>query len=371
MVLRREGHDHNHHAVLGQAVPIAHNNAAHLAHAAAVHQDRAGGHRVFAGYGLLCNFDYFSVFADDHIFRLNAHHFADLRVLYQHTVLAVNGDEVLGLCEGKHHLLLLLGGVAGHMQIGMPVIDDLCALVEKLVHHTADHILVAGNGGGGDNDPVSRVDTHLFMLGECHAVKGGHGLTLAAGGDDDHLVFGELVDMLDIHHHIFRDIHIAKHSGNPEHIFHAAPGYGHLAVIFCRHVHDLLEPVDIGGKGGDDDALIAAHEQLVEALPHLALRVGMSRLFHVGRVAEQGKYAVIAQLAQPDQVDHSAGYGRNVDLEVAGVDYRAQRRADGQGHGVRNAVVHMNKLNGKAAQAENRSGFFREDLGVVQQIMLL
>ena len=97
----------------------------------------------------------------------------------------------------------------------------------------------------------------------------------------------------------------------------------------------------------------------------------MSRLFHVGRVAEQGKYAVIAQLAQPDQVDHSAGYGRNVDLEIAGVDYRAQRCADGQSHGIRNAVVHMNKLNGKAAQAENRTGFFREDLGVVQQIMLL
>ena len=183
------------------------------------------------------------------------------------------------------------------------------------------------------------------------------------------MVFGQLVDVLDIHHHIFRDIHIAKDRRDPEHIFHAAPGYRHLALVFCGHIHDLLKPVYIGGKGGDDDALVAAHEQLVEALPHLTLGVGMARLFHIGGITEQGKYPLVAQLPQTHKVDHAAGYGRNVDFEVAGVDHRAQWGADG--HRVRDAVVHVDKFHGKAAQAKNGTGLFREYLGVIKQVMLL
>ena len=96
----------------------------------------------------------------------------------EHPVLAVYGNKVFWLDQRKHHLLLFLAGVPGDMQIGMPVINDLGALVEKLVDHAADGVLIAGDGGG--DDAVSRIDLYLLMLGESHAVEGRHALTLAA-----------------------------------------------------------------------------------------------------------------------------------------------------------------------------------------------
>ena len=235
----------------------------------------------------------------------------------------------------------------------MPVVDDLRALVEQLVDHAADGGLVAGDGRGGDDDPVARVHLDLLMLGKGHAVQGGHGLALAAGGDDDHLVARQLVELLDIHHHVVRDIHIAQHLGHAQDVLHAAPGDADLAAVLHRHVDDLLQAVDVGGEGGDDDALVAALEELVEARADLALGVGVAGLFHIGGVAHQRENALVAQLAQAHQIHHAAGDRRHVDLEVAGVDDGADGRGDGQGHRVGDRVVHMDKLHREVAQPEH------------------
>ena len=97
----------------------------------------------------------------------------------------------------------------------------------------------------------------------------------------------------------------------------------------------------------------------------------MARHLHVGGVAEQGQHALVAQLAQAGNVDHAAGDGGQVDLEVAGVDHGAQGRLDGQGHRVGDAVVHMDELHREAAQPEGGAGLLGKDLGVIQQLMLL
>ena len=57
-------------------------------------------------------------------FRRDAHHAAELRVLAEHAVFAVDRDEELRLSQRQHHLLVLLGGVAGDVQVGVAVIDD-------------------------------------------------------------------------------------------------------------------------------------------------------------------------------------------------------------------------------------------------------
>ena len=153
-------------------------------------------------------------------------------MLDEHSVLTVHGDEILRLHKAEYHLVLLLRGVAGNMQIGVAVIYDLRPLVEKLVNDAAYHILIAGDGGCGNNDPVASIDGYLLMLRKRHTVERGHGLTLTAGGNDDDLVLRKLVELVDIHHHVVGDVHIRKHRGHAQDILHAAPGYADLAAVF-------------------------------------------------------------------------------------------------------------------------------------------
>ena len=98
-------------------------------------------------------------------------------------------DEILGLYERKHHLLLLLTGVAGNMKLGITVINDLCALVEKLVDYLTNHVFVARDGRCRYDDTVAGFNVYLTVLGKRHTVQSGHGLALTAGRDNDDLVF--------------------------------------------------------------------------------------------------------------------------------------------------------------------------------------
>ena len=94
----------------------------------------------------------------------------------------------------------------------------------------------------------------------------------------------------------------------------------------------------------------------------------MTRALDVRRVREQRQDALLAQLAQAREVYHLALDGRDVYLEVAGVDDGAYGHLDGQGHGVRDGVVHVYHLDLKAAELEPVARLLREDLRVVQQV---
>ena len=242
--------------------------------------------------------------------------------------------------------------------------------MEQLIDNTAYHILIAGNSGCGDDNTVARIDIYLLMLGKGHAVERGHRLTLTAGGYDDGLIARQLVYLVDVHHDVLRDIHISENGSNVQDVFHAAPGYADLAVILCRDVDDLLQAVNVRGKGRDDYALVAAHEELVKALADLAFGCGMTRLLNICRVAQQSEHALVAELAETGDVYHTAGDRRHVYLEVTGVDNRADRRRDSQRDRIRNAVVHMDELHGKAAETEDRAVFLGKDLSVIELVVL-
>ena len=282
----------------------------------------------------------------------------------------MDGDEELRLRECEHHLLLFLAGVAGDVQIGVPVVYDLRALVEQLIDNAAYHILIAGNSGCGDDNTVARIDIYLLMLGKSHAVERGHRLALTAGGYDDGLIARQLVYLVDVHHDVLRDIHISENGSDVQDVLHAAPGYADLAVILCRDVYDLLQAVYVRSEGRDDYALVAAHEELVKALADLALRRGMTRLLNVRRVAQQREHALVAKLAEAGDVYHAAGNGRDVYLEVTGVDDRADGRRDSQCDRIGDTVVHVDELNSKAAETEDGAVLLGKDLGVIELIVL-
>ena len=69
-------------------------------------------------------------------------------------------------------------------------------------------------------------------------------------------LFGrQALDAVDVHQHALGDLHIAQLRGDLHDVLHAAAGDGHLPPAGGGSVHDLLDAVDVGGEGGDDDAL--------------------------------------------------------------------------------------------------------------------
>ena len=109
-------------------------------------------------------------------------------------------------------------------------------------------------------------------------------------------------------------------------------------------IQHLLDTVDVGGEGGDDDTLVAILELAHEGGAHHLFGGGEAGALYVGRVGAQAQDPLLAQLAQAGQVDDLPVDGGGVDLEVAGVDHRPHPRVDGKGHRVGDGVVHVDEL---------------------------
>ena len=286
-------------------------------------------------------------------------------------LLAVDRDKELGPNQGVDDLQLVLAGVAGDVEGAGVLADHLGLFPVQFVDDIVDGALVAGDGGGGDDHPVPGLDLHLLVGGEGDAEEGGHGLPLAAGGDDAHLVLGQGLDVVDVHHDPFGDVGVPQFGGHPHGVLHAPAGDGHFPAIAGGHIDDLLDPVHVGGEGGDDDPLLAALEELVEAGPHGPLRAGVAGALHVGGVAQQGQDPFLAQLAQAGQVHDLPLDGGGVNLKVPGVDHHAHRALDGEAHRVGDGVVGVDELHGKLPRLDHVPGLAGDQLGGVQQLVLL
>ena len=257
------------------------------------------------------------------------------------------------------------------MERAQALVDHFRTLPVQLVDDHADGVLVAGDSRGGEDDAVTGLDLNLPMGGEGDAGEGRHGLALAAGGDDADLIAGQALDLIQVCQGAFGHLHVPQLGGHFQRIFHAAAADGHLPAIPCRHVHHLLDAIHVRGEGGDDDALVAAVEEGVKAVPHAALALGEAGALHVGGVTEHQQDALLAQLSQPRQVGHAAGDGGGVDLKVAGVDADPHGGVDGKGHGVGDGMVDVDELHGEGARFDLVPGGTGVDLGLFQQAVLL
>ena len=371
MVVGGHGQHDDHHAVLGQELPVVEDHGPHIAHAGAVHKHLSGGNGRLALHVLGGQLDNGAVFSHADAVGIHAHGLRHPLVDLQHPLLAVQRDEEPGLGQGVDDLQLLLAGVAGHMQHVRLVIHHVGPLAEQLVDDPAHRHLIAGNGGGGNNDLVLGADVDLLMGGEGHAVQGAHFLALAAGGDDDLLLGRQALDAVDVHHRALGQLHIPQLRGHLHDVLHAAAGDGHLPPAGGGGVDDLLDAVDIAGEGGDDNALFAPSELPDKRLAHGALAHGIARALHVGGVRQQGQDTLLAQGAEPGQVDDLPVDGSGVDLEVSGVDHGAHAGMDGEGHGVGDGVVHMDELHLELAGLHGLACLHRHQLGAVQQPVLL
>ena len=176
------------------AVPQDH--AAHIAHAGAVHEHLARGDGAAQLAGLGRQLDHPADVADEDVPGVHAHLAGQLGVELQVALLSVDRDEEFGLHQAVDDLQLLLAGVAGHMEGELPLVDHVGPLAVELIDDVAHGVLVARDGGGGNDHFITGLDVYLAVGGEGHPGQGGHSLALTAGGDDAHLVFGQRLDVI-------------------------------------------------------------------------------------------------------------------------------------------------------------------------------
>ena len=212
---------------------------------------------------------------------------------------------------------------------------------------------------------------HLLVGGEGHAVQGAHLLALGAGGDNDLFVFRQALDFIDVHQGVLGNLHIAQLCGHPHDVLHGPARDGHLPPVGGGGVQHLLDAVDVGGEGGDDDPLLAALELAHEGLAHGPFAEGVARALHVGGIGAEGQDPFLPQLAQPGQIDDLPVDGGGVDLEVSRVDHGAHMGVDGEGHGVGDGVVHMDELHGELPRPDGLARLHGDELGALDQAVLL
>ena len=364
------GQHHDEQAVLGQVLAVAQHHVAHVADAQAVDEHLAAGHRARHVHRRAGQLDDLAVLRDMHVLVVHAQRPGQVGVVVQVAILAVHRDKELRMHQRVDQLELLLAGVAGDVYLGERLVDDVRAGAVELVDHAGNGLFVARNGGGRDDDHVGVADDQLFMLGKGHARQAGHRFALGAGRDDHDLVVVVAVEVVRGNQPSLGNGQLAQLHGHLGHVDHAAADHAHLAVKAHRRVDHLLNAVDIAGEHGDDDAPVRLLEVFGEGLAHLALAHGVAGALDVGRVGQQGQYALIAQLGEAAQVDLVIVDGGIVDLEVAGMHHRAHRRMDGHRHRAGDRVGDVDKLHAECARLHHVARTDHVHLDVVDAMLL-
>ena len=157
------------------AVPEYHT--AHIAHTVAVHKHPSGGDGAVELGRIGGELNDPADFADEDAPGVHAHVAGELGMGLEVPLLSVDGNKELGLDQSVNDFQLFLAGVAGDVQGEFSLIDHLGILAVELVDDVADGVFIAGNGGGGEDDPVARLNVHLPVGVEGHPGQGGHGFS--------------------------------------------------------------------------------------------------------------------------------------------------------------------------------------------------
>ena len=130
--------------------------------------------------------------------------------------------------------------------------------------------------------------------------------------------------------------------------------------------------MNIGGEGRNDYAAPARlPEQHLKGFADLTLALGITGSLRIGRVRQQAKDALAAELRKPRKVYHTAVDGGAVYLEVTRLNHRATVALDGEGYGVGYRVIDMYHLNGERAELYHVAGGDLMELRAAEQPVLL
>ena len=142
------------------------------------------------------------------------------------------------------------------------------------------------------------------------------------------------------------------------------------AVHVGRRVEDLLDPGDVAGEGRHDDPAVERLHDLAEGLADGPLGRRVARVLGAGRVGQEAEDAFLAEPGEDREVGQLAVDRGVVELEVAGVDDRADRRPQGDAHRVRDRVADPERHDVEGADVDLVARLERDQRVVVELVLL-
>ena len=257
--------------------------------------------------------------------------------------LAMHGDGDLGLYPAIELLELAAARVARDMDGCVLVGDELEAAIGEAVLHAADGLLVAGDGARGEDHPVARIELDVGMLALGDARHGRAGLALAAGAERDDIVGRKLGESpLLVKRQV--GVEIAGRLRRLDDTKHGAADHHQLAAGGAGGVRHRADARDIGGEGGDRNALARLADEAIERHRHVGLRRRHPIADGIGRVADKRRQPLIAERSQPRFVGRRARQRVLIELPVAGMERGAKRRPDDHRRGLGDRMRHGDQL---------------------------
>src|SRR5438128_836002 len=357
-------------AVLGEELAVAEHDGADLADGLAVDEDAAGREAADDARGRLRHLHAGPVLDQEDLVRLEADRLGEPRVAEQVSVLAVHRDEVARTREVQHQLQVLLASVAGDVDEGVVLVEDLGAQAIQGVDHAADRPLVARDYARRDDHEVAGLHLHVLVLGRGHERERRVGLALAPRRED-HLARGlERGELLERHQEVGRDPEVAELGGDRDVLLHAHAEEGDPPPLGRGEREDLLDPVDVRREGRDDDAPGRAREPLRERPPDLHLRARVAGPVDVRGVGAEHEHALAAELGEPPVVGRLAVERARIELEVSRVHECANRRPDREADAVRDRVRDTDRLDDERADLDAVARPDRPKIGTLVEPVL-
>jgi hypothetical protein len=208
------------------------------------------------------------------------------RVGGEHAELAVDGHDVSRAEDGENRPQLFGMSVAGDVHRRDLLVEDLRAGLGKAVDRVVDAELIPRHGLGGDDDGVALLNTHVLVVVVRHACERRHGLALAPRAKDHRLVRAQLREHVWLDEELLGHVDIAEVPRDVDVLAERTADQADLAPVLDRHVDRLLNAVDVGGEGSDEDPSVPLRDDLTEDLSDGALRLRHSRALGVRGVAE-------------------------------------------------------------------------------------
>ena len=239
--------------------------------------------------------------------------------------------------------------MSGDMDPRNRLVDHLRPEPEKIVHRPGNELLIARDWVCRNDHSIAGDDLHLSVIGIGDTGQGGHRLALTPGSEQNELFQGDSVDLIQLHDDRIGQVEITEFGGDPHRVYEAAAGDADLAAVAVRRGDHLLDPVDIGGEGGEDDPVLCQAEDIVDGIPHFPFRCGEPRPVRIGGIDEGEEHTAAAQLGELEKVGELAVYGGMIELEITRVDHGSFGGMQGEAHCTGDAVVCPEKFKLKAA----------------------
>src|SRR5215470_16340094 len=347
---------------------VANHHFFDLLEGTGIHEHPAGGHGIAPGCPVLGEFDGLTIFQKENLFGNGAELVRECSMTEKMAVFPVYRNKVSRLHPLQNQLLFFLAGVPGNVNHACRiVVVHQSSATKHVIQHAEDGFFIARNDARRKDHAVVFFDRHVAVIVYRDARERGHGLGLAAAGQNDDTPGIEAANVLRLHDHAVWNAQQAQRVRDLDVVDHAAPDESYFAIDAPSDVNHLLNTVNRRSKTREDHATWRRAAQLFDARHDSALGRCKAGALHVCGIAEERQDAFLAVFRKGVQIERATIHRRLIDLEIPGVHNHAERRANGECHAVHGAVRYRNKLDLVGTDLDKTAGKDFAQRGGVEQ----